>query len=146
MDFYKRLDKKYFNTDPEYILGSTFQTVAEYDDLYENQTRFDGTVWTKFKDRHNIDCIFHENLEDADLTRDITCLWFFRERSDRDAGNDIKIEGKVILYTANKLLITPSKDIKIQKRKKFFLRRPVVQIDITKEIYVSIKERLGINE
>ena len=52
MDFYKRLDKKYYHTDPEYILGSTFQTVAEYDDLYENQTRFDGPVWTKFKDRH----------------------------------------------------------------------------------------------
>ena len=146
MDFYKRLDKKYYHTDPECILGSTFQTVAEYDDLYENQTRFDGTVWNKFKDRHNIDCVFHENLEDADLTRDITCLWFFRERSDRDPGNDIKIEGKVIVYTANKVLITPSQDIKIQRRKKFFPRRPVVQIFINKEMYVSIKERLGINE
>lgn len=146
MELYKRLHKKYYHSAPEYILATTFRPVAEFDDLYENQTRFEGTAWTKFKTTFNINCTFHENLEDADLTGDVTCLWFFRERSDRDPGNDIKIEGKVIVYQANKLLITPSKDIKIQKRKKYFPRRPVVQIDINMEDYVSIKKELGIDE
>lgn len=146
MDFFKRLDKKYYHKDPEYISGSNIRKVAEYDDLYENQTRFDGTVWTKFKEQHNLNCNFHEDLQDIDLSRDITCLWFFRERSDRDPGNDIKIAGKVIVYTANRLLITPSKEIKIQKRKVFFLRRPCVQIDISNQIYLNIKKELGINE
>ena len=146
MDFYKRLDKKYYHTDPvEHILGRTFRPVAEYDDLYENQPRFDGFVWTKFKETYNLNCQFHNDLQDVDFSKDITCLWFFRERSDRDAGNDIKLADKVITFQANTLFITPSKEIKIQKRKKFFPRRPCVQIDISDEIYVNIKKQLGIN-
>ena len=146
MDFYKRLDKKYHHTDPvEHILGRTFRPVAEYDDLYENQPRFDGFVWTKFKETYNLNCQFHNDLQDVDFSKDITCLWFFRERSDRDAGNDIKLADKVITFQANTLFITPSKEIKIQKRKKFFPRRPCVQIDISDEIYVNIKKQLGIN-
>jgi hypothetical protein len=142
MELYSRLHKKYYHENPEYILGTLFRTVAEYDDLYENQTRFDGKVWTKFKETHNIRCQFHEDLTDADLTRDITCLWFFRERSDRDPGNDIKLEGKRIVYVGNKILITPSKDVKIQKRKTYFPRRPVVQIDVSKDMYDNIKAEL----
>jgi hypothetical protein len=147
MDFYKRLDKKYHHTDPvEHILGTTFRPVAEYDDLYENQTRFDGVVWTKFKETYNLNCQFHNDLQDVDFSKDITCLWFFRERSDRDAGNDIKLADKVITFHANALFITPSKEIKIQKRKVYFPRRPCVQIDINNEVYVNIKKGLGINE
>ena len=147
MDFYKRLDKKYHYTDPvEHILGRTFRPVAEYDDLYENQTRFDGVVWTKFKETYNLKCQFHNDLQDIDFSKDITCLWFFRERADRDAGNDIKLADKVITFHANALFITPSKEIKIQKRKVYFPRRPCVQIDITNEVYVNIKKGLGINE
>jgi hypothetical protein len=147
MDFYKRLDKKYHHVDPvEHILGTTFRPVAEYDDLYENQTRFDGVVWTKFKETYNLNCQFHNDLQDVDFSKDITCLWFFRERSDRDAGNDIKLADKVITFHANALFITPSKEIKIQKRKVYFPRRPCVQIDINNEVYVNIKKGLGINE
>ena len=147
MDFYKRLDKKYHHTDPvEHILGRTFRPVAEYDDLYENQTRFDGVVWTKFKETYNLNCQFHNDLQDVDFSKDITCLWFFRERSDRDAGNDIKLADKVITFHANALFITPSKEIKIQKRKVYFPRRPCVQIDISNEIYLNIKKGLGIDE
>ena len=147
MDFYKRLDKKYHYTDPvEHILGRTFRPVAEYDDLYENQTRFDGVVWTKFKETYNLKCQFHNDLQDIDFSKDITCLWFFRERADRDAGNDIKLADKVVAFQANVLFITPSKEIKIQKRKVYFPRRPCVQIDINNEVYVNIKKGLGINE
>ena len=147
MDFYKRLDKKYHYTDPvEHILGRTFRPVAEYDDLYENQTRFDGVVWTKFKETYNLKCQFHNDLQDIDFSKDITCLWFFRERADRDAGNDIKLADKVVAFQANVLFITPSKEIKIQKRKVFFPRRPCVQIDINNEMYLNIKKGLDINE
>jgi len=147
MDFYKRLDKKYHYTDPvEHILGRTFRPVAEYDDLYENQTRFDGVVWTKFKETYNLKCQFHNDLQDIDFSKDITCLWFFRERADRDAGNDLKLSGKIITYSANTIFITPSKEIKIKERKKFFPRRPCVQIDINNEMYLNIKKGLGINE
>jgi len=147
MDFYKRLDKKYHYTDPvEHILGRTFRPVAEYDDLYENQTRFDGVVWTKFKETYNLKCQFHNDLQDIDFSKDITCLWFFRERADRDAGNDIKLADKLVAFQANVLFITPSKEIKIKERKTFFPRRPCVQLEISKKIYVNIKKELGINE
>ena len=59
-------------------------------------------------------CI-RDSLRDIDRSVDIMCLWFFRERTDRDAGNDIKLAGKIINYHANKILITPSKEIKTSK-------------------------------
>ena len=147
MNFFERLNKKYYHTDPvEHIIGPQIVKVAEYDDLYENQTRYDGTVWTHFKEKQNIKCVFHEDLRDINRSLDITCLWFFRERADRDAGNDIKLAGKIINYSPNKLFITPSKEIKIKERSKFFPRRPCLQIDISKEIYLNIKKDLKIND
>ena len=147
MEFFKKLNKRYHHTDPvEHILGRTFHPVAEYDDLYENQTRFNGVVWTKFKETYNLKCQFHNDLQDVDFSNDITCLWFFRERADRDAGNDIKLADKVVAFQANVLFITPSKEIKIQKRKVFFPRRPCVQIDINNEMYLNIKKGLDIHE
>ena len=147
MNFFERLKKQYYHKDPvEHIIGPQIIKVAEYDDLYENQTRFDGTVWKKFKEKQNLKCVFHEDLRDIDRAVDIMCLWFFRERTDRDAGNDIKLAGKIINYHANKILLTPSKEIKIKERKKYFLRRPCVQIYISKEIYLNTKKDLNINE
>ena len=147
MEFFKRLHKRYYHTDPvEHIIGGQIRPVVEYDDLYENQTRFDGTVWTKFKQTYDLTCQFHDDLRDIDLSTDITCLWFFRERADRDAGNDVKLNGKIVTYQANTLFITPSKEIRIKERKKFFPRRPCVQIDIDNEIYLNIKKGLGIDE
>ena len=113
MEFFKRLDKQYYHTDPvEHIYGQQIRTVAEYDDLYENQTRFEGTVWTKFKETHNLTCQFHDDLKDIDLSKDITCLWFFRERADRSAGNDILLKDKTITYNPNDQELA-SKEIKI---------------------------------
>ena len=103
-------------------------------------------LWTNFRNTHNIKCQFHDDIKDIDLSHDIVCLWFFRERSDRDAANDIDVAGKIISFTANKLLIAYAKDIKIIKRKRFFPRRPCVQIAISNEVYVNIKKGLGVNE
>jgi hypothetical protein len=130
MDFFKRLHKRYHFTDPvEHIIGRQI-----------------CTVWTKFKETHNLKCQFHEDLRDIDLSKDIMCLWFFRERADRDAGNDLKLSGNIVTYSANTIFITPSKEIRIKERKKFFPRRPCVQIDISNETYLNIKKELGINE
>ena len=147
MEFFKRLDKRYYHTDPvEHIYGQQIRTVAEYDDLYENQTRFEGTVWTKFKETYNLKCQFYDDIRDINLLKEVICLWFFRERADRSAGNDILLKDKTITYNPNALFVTSSKEIKIVKRKKFFPRRPCVQIDINNEIYLNIKKGLGIDE
>ena len=142
MDFFKRLDKKYYHTEPvEYIYGLIVRTVAEYDDLYENQRRFDGKVWTEFKEMHDLTCQFHEDIRDIDYSKEVICLWFFRERSDRDPGNDIKLAGKIINYSPNALFITQSKEIKIKERKNFFPRRPCVQINLKQEKVNEIVNR-----
>ena len=148
MEFFKRLNKKYYHTDPvEHIIGEQIRKLAEYDDLYENQTRFDGTIWTKFKETHKLTCQFYDDLTEIDLSNDITCLWFFRERADRSSGNDdILLKDKTITYNPNAIFITASKEIKIGKRKRFFPRRPCVQIDINNEMYLNIKKGLDINE
>ena len=147
MNFFERLRKQYYHTDPvEHIVGPQIIKVAEYDDLYENQTRFDGTVWSNFKQKQNLNCVFHEDLRDIDRSVDIMCLWFFRKRADRDSGNDVKLAGKIINYSANKMFITPSKEIKIKERKKYFPRRPCVQIYINEEIYLNIKKDLKIDD
>ena len=100
MEFFKRLHKKYYHTDPvEHIIGQQILKLAEYDDLYENQTRFDGTIWTKFKETHKLTCQFYDDLTEIDLSNDITCLWFFRERADRSSGNDdILLKDKKTIY------------------------------------------------
>ena len=98
------------------------------------------------KEKQNLKCVFHEDLRDIDRSVDIMCLWFFRERTDRAAGNDVKLAGKIINYSANTILITPSKEIKIKERKKYFPRRPCVQIYISMEIYLNTKKDLKINE
>ena len=147
MNFFERLNKRYYHKDPvEHIIGPQIIKVAEYDDLYENQTRFDGKVWSNFKEKQNLKCVFHDDIRDIDRSMDIMCLWFFRERTDRDAGNDIKLAGKLINYSPNKLFITPSKEIKIKERKKFFPRRTCVQIYINEEIYLNIKKDLKIDD
>ena len=147
MNFFKRLSKRYHRTDPvEYIMGPIILPTLEYDDLYENQTRLDGTAWKKFEENYKLKYIFHDNLRDVDLDRDIICLWFFRERSDRDPGTDIKLAGKILTYLANSILITPCKQIKIKERNKFFPRRPCVQLDIDKETFLNIKKDLKIND
>ena len=147
IDFFKKCNKKYFYKDPvEHIIWVHPRTVKEYDDLYEEQNRFDGELWSEFKNTHKIKCKFIEDIRDIDMSAEVICLWFFKERSDRDAGNDIKIAGKTIPFTANKLVLTPSKDIKIQERKKFFVRRPCLQMYWSMEVYVNIKKGLDVNE
>ena len=145
MDFYKRLNKKYYHKDPvEHIVGSHIIKVAEYDDLYENQSRFEGTIWKKFKETYQLSCKFYEDLRNIDLTKEIICIWFFRERGDKEAPNDLKLAGKLINYFPNYILITPSKDLRIKERKNFFPRRPCVQIDMNIETYVNIKKEIGV--
>ena len=147
MDFFKRLVNKNFHNEPvEYIFARIIIPTLEYDHLYENQNRFDGKIWSEFKKTYNLKCKFHDDLRDIELSKDVICLWFFRERADKDAGNDIKLARKIINYSSNGIFITTSNEIKIKERKKFFPRRPVVQIDIDSKTYLNIKKGLKIND
>ena len=147
IDFFKKCHKKFFYKDPvEHIIWVHPIYVKEYDDLYEEQNSFDGKLWSEFKEKHKLKCKFIEDIRDIDKSADVLCLWFFRERSDRDAGNDLSIAGKIISTTANKLVITPTKDIKTIERKKFFNRRPCVQIYWNQEVFLNIKKGLGVDE
>ena len=58
----------------------------------------------------------------------------------------VLLKDKTITYNPNALFVTSSKEIKIVERKKFFPRRPCVQIDINNEMYLNIKKGLDINE
>ena len=66
MNFFKRLSKRYHRTDPvEYIMGPIILPTLEYDDLYENQTRLEGTAWKKFEENYKLKYIFHDDLRDC---------------------------------------------------------------------------------
>ncbi len=102
MNFFERLKKQYYHTDPvEHIIGPQIIKVAEYDDLYENQTRFDGTVWKNFKEKQNLKCVFHEDLRDIDRAVDIMCLWFFR--------------ACVQIYISKEIYLNTKKDLNINE-------------------------------
>ena len=123
---------------PEVIERETYNRLYEWQGKWEWEQN-----WTNFKNNYKVNFKFLENLEDIDVSKEIICLWFFRERPDtaeyrkycRDNNLDpykdfkeIVIEGKNIKYLANTILIT-NKKIKFLENK-FVLRRPCVQIDI----------------
>ena len=104
MNFFERLKKQYYHTDPvEHIIGPQIIKVAEYDDLYENQTRFDGTVWKKFKKKQNLKCVFHEDLRDIDRSVDIIKNQVKKELRKENLKNRIfDKEGILLQWKADK--------------------------------------------
>ena len=54
----------------------------------------------------------------------------------------LKSHDKIVPFKTNTFFITPTK-IAFNQRKKYFIRRPCLQIDMNKEMYVNIKKRLG---
>ena len=68
-------------------------------------------------------------------------LWFFKERSDRQSQPMINIGGKLIAYYQNAFVLTKCKDIKIQEPKKKYIRRPMVQLDMTEKEFDKLVEK-----
>jgi len=114
-----------------------FLEVNEYDRLYELQNYFDGEIWTEFKNRSELECSFFKDLKLIDQ-HDITCLWFFRDRSDHKQHDHITIENVPIKYRPNTVIIT-NKQLNIADKKDF--TRPCVQFD-WHSVHIETRKRI----
>ena len=136
----EKINILYHKEPVEYIRAQGLVDIQEYDSLYENQNNLSHQVWQEFDAKYKVGYEFLQDIRDLNLDKEVICLWFFRERSDRDAGNDIELNGKIITYYQNTFFITKSKKIKILERKKFFPRRPALQIDLSNKTFNEITE------
>ena len=136
---WKKLRKPHYHKEPvEYIYATAIFDLREYDSLYENQNNLSHQVWQEFDAKYKTGYEFLQDIQDLNLNKEVICLWFFKDRGDKDAGNDISLNGKIIIYLPNTFFITESKELKILKRKKFFPNRPALQIDLSKKIFDEI--------
>ena len=138
---WKKLRKPHYHEEPvEYIYARAIFDLKEYDSLYENQNDLSHQVWQEFDAKYKTGYEFLQDIQDLNLNKEVICLWFFKDRGDKDAGNDISLNGKIIRYFSNTFLITESKKLKILERKRFFPNRPALQIDLSKKIFAEITE------
>ena len=138
---WKKLRKPHYHKEPvEYIYATAIFDLKEYDSLYENQNDLSHQVWQEFDAKYKTGYEFLQDIKDLNLNKEVICLWFFKDRGDKDAGNDIELNGKIIRYFSNTFLITESKKLKILERKRFFPNRPALQIDLSKKIFAEITE------
>lgn len=141
MNWEKLKINDFFLRPVEYIYTSTIFNLPEYDRLYENQNNLLHRQWQEFRLKYKLNFKFHNDLQDIDLKKDIICLWFFKDRSDRTNGKDIKLAGKKIIYSPNTFFITRSKDIKIIEKNSQYVRRPVLQLDMSPQTHNNIMKR-----
>ena len=140
---WKKLRKPHYHEEPvEYIYARAIFDLKEYDSLYENQNDLSHQVWQDFDAKYKTGYEFLQDIQDLNLNKEVICLWFFKDRNDKDAGVDIDLSGKLITYFQNTFLITESKKLKILKRKKFFPNRPALQIDLNKKTFNDITMKL----
>ena len=77
----------------------------EYNKLYENQNNLSHTTWKNFNNKVKFTYRFLKDLEQANYTRQVICLWFFKDRSDYKINRDILINGKSVEYVSNNMLL-----------------------------------------
>jgi len=128
----------YFKEPVEYIHATAIVDTPEYDKLYENQNNLEHQIWKDFYEKYKINFNFYKNLHEFDKDKKIICLWFFKDRGDKNIGNDLELEGKIIKYIPNTFLITKSKNIKIFDRKSILPDRPILQLDLSEKEYDKI--------
>ena len=142
-NLFAKLKKTHLYQDPiEHIYASDIFDIKEYDKLYENQNNPNHKVWKDFQTTYNFKKIrFFNDLNNVELDETILCLWFFKDRSDRNKGKDIKIKDKTILYLPNTFFIlynSCQNNIKILKRDTMVLTRPCLQLYFDYETYDKI--------
>ena len=138
-----KLKPHHYHKEPaEYIYARTIFDLKEYDNLYENQNNLMHEVWKDFYEKYRVGFEFLDDIRDINKDKDIMCLWFFKERNDRSAGTDITIAEKTITYYPNTFFITESKDIKILEKNEY-IRRPVLQLDLSTSIWNTMLERFN---
>ena len=149
-NLFAKLKKTHLYQDPiEHIYASDIFDIKEYDKLYENQNNPNHKVWKDFQTTYNFKKIrFFNDLNDVKLDETILCLWFFKDRSDRNKGKDIKIKDKTILYLPNTFFIlynSCQNNIKILKRDTMVPTRPCLQLYFDYETYDNICQHIKKN-
>ena len=149
-NLFQKLKKTHLYQDPiEHIYASDIFDIKEYDKLYENQNNPNHKVWKDFQTTYNFKKIrFFNDLNDVKLDETILCLWFFKDRSDRNKGKDIKIKDKTILYLPNTFFIlynSCQNNIKILKRDTMVPTRPCLQLYFDYETYDNICQHIKKN-
>ena len=140
MNWKKIKPSHYFKEPVTHIYTQTIFDVKEYDRLYENQKNLDHRSWHEFDEKYKIGFEFKEKFENIDLDKEIICLWFFKERSDRTASY-VNVAGKELTYLPNTFLITQSKLLSFVSTKRKYIRNPLIQIDMTLETYNNIVKK-----
>ena len=149
-NLFQKLKKTHLYQDPiEHIYASDIFDIKEYDKLYENQNNPNHKVWKDFQTTYNFKKIrFFNDLNDVKLDETILCLWFFKDRNDRNKGKDIKIKDKTILYLPNTFFIlynSCQNNIKILKRDTMVPTRPCLQLYFDYETYDNICQHIKKN-
>ena len=149
-NLFAKLKKTHLYQDPiEHIYASNIFDIKEYDKLYENQNNPNHKVWKDFQTTYNFKKIrFFNDLNNVELDETILCLWFFKDRSDRNKGKDIKIKDKTILYLPNTFFIlynSCQNNIKILKRDTMVPTRPCLQLYFNYETYDNICQHIKKN-
>ena len=140
---WEKLKSSHYQSEPvEHVYAQTIFDIKEYDDLYENMNNLSHKSWKDFDEKYRLGFELLDDIKDFNKDKPIICLWFFKDRGDRSAGEDIKLAGKTITYYPNTFFITASNDIKIQENKKF-IHRPALQIDLSTESWNKILERFS---
>jgi|TARA_B100000214_G_C23569192_1_gene446518 hypothetical protein len=142
MNWEKLKPKNYFTEPVEYIYAGDIFDTKEYDKLYENQNNLDHQIWQEFDKKYKTGFEFKEDIQDIDFKKEIIALWFFRERADTNHPPTLDLKGKLIAYSHNAFLLTKFKNIKIKEAKRKYIRRPLVQIDMSKKQYDELVEKL----
>ena len=143
---WNKLKKIHYFTDPvEHIHTTSIFEIAEYDKLYENQNNLNHKLWQEFDEKYHTGFTFLEDITNIDLSREVIALWFFKERSSTGAQPDVNMAGKLIAYYPNAFLLTCSNDIKIVEKKKKYIRRPVIQLDLNIRNYKKIIENINVS-
>ena len=141
MNWGKLKNNHYFKEPVEHIYSSTIFDLKEYDRLYENQNNLSHQSWVQFKNKYHVTVQMLDDIRQIDKGKEILCVWFFRERTDRSNERNIVLSDKTLKYLPNTFLITKSKLLTVSDKKKEYIRRPVLQIDLTKSQYEKIVER-----
>tara|TARA_B100000900_G_scaffold405980_1_gene416323 strand:- start:309 stop:740 length:432 start_codon:yes stop_codon:yes gene_type:complete len=135
---WERIRPNNYYTEPvEYIYALTLFDTKEYDKLYENQNNFNHSCWLDFDAKHRMGFELKEDFYDINTNKEVICLWFFKERSDRKLSH-VSIAGKKLGYHPNAFLITTSKDIEFIPGKSRYIRNPFLQLDMTLKTYSEI--------
>jgi len=145
MNWHKLSQHNYYTEPVEFVHAVGLVEQNEYNRLYENQNNLAHGVWQEFDEKYKTGFELKEDITQIDFDREVIALWFFRERSDTTPSPDINIGGRLFTYNDNTHILTMCKDIEIKEKKKKYLRRPFIQLDMSKQKFDKICQRFRKN-